>query len=404
MATFEYKGILSDTGRATKGLVEALDVKDAREQLLKKGILTQKIGPSGARGSWLKARKVFDLPTRSLMYRELGSLLKAGLPLDQAMDLLIETPELGDNATLLAGLRDKLNEGTSLAAGLQATNKKVTAFEIAVIQVGERAGTLDVVLDRLSGFLEQEQIIRERIQTALTYPAFVLILALFVAVAVLGIMLPNFQGLLEKMNVELPLLTKVVLALGEFMSRFGLILAIVIGGGIYWFVRSFRRNLGFRISADRRLFQIPIVGKAYESLINFRFSRTFALLLQGGVPVTESLVLSARASGSAWTEEEVTREAETVAGGDALADALGRVPPLAGGLPGWVRAGEASGDLPHLLESAAERYERAWERQVSRTLNLIEPILILVVGVFVLLVALAILLPILSLNQSIGAN
>lgn len=400
MATFQYKGIHSASGRSTKGLVEALDIKDAREKLKRDGVLTQKISQSG--GGKTRRGNLFDLATRSHLYRELGAMLHAGLPLDQAMNLLIETPELGDNANVLAMARDKLKEGRPLADALSESSSKVTRFEHSVIEVGERAGTLDSALDKLAEFLEREQTIRDRVKAAMVYPSVVFGFAILVAVAVLGIMLPNFQKLLDKMNVELPFITRAVIAFGDVMRWAGPILLVLLGLAAFWLWKRLESSPSFRAKLNRQLFRVPLVGGAMEALVNLRFSRTLGLLLRGGVPVTEGLSLAGRASGSPWVAELADHESTEVAGGSNLADALARIPPLSGSLPGWVRAGEASGDLPRLLDCAAERYERTWDRKVSRILDLLQPILILIVGGFVLLVALAILLPVLSLNKSIG--
>lgn len=400
MATFQYKGIETASGRSIKGLVEALDVKDAREKLKRDGVLTQKISASGA-GRKTGRGRLFDLPTRSHLYRELGAMLHAGLPLEQAMSLLVETPELGANANLLARARDQLKEGRSLADAFAETSPRVTRFEHSVIEVGERAGTLDGALDKLADFLEREQAIRERVRAAMVYPAVVFGFAILVAIAVLGIMLPNFERLLGKMNVELPWITRAVLSFGEIMRIAGPIL--LIGGALLglWFWRNWKTSGTKRASVNRKLFKLPLIGGALEALANLRFARTLGLLLRGGVSVTEGVSLAGKASGSPWVAELAEQESVAVAGGSNLADAIARIPPLAGSLPGWVRAGEASGDLPRLLDCAAERYERTWDRKVSKILDLLQPTLILFVGGFVLLVALAILLPVLSLNQSI---
>ena len=277
----------------------------------------------------------------------------------------------------------------------------MTPFETSILSVGERSGSSATVLDRLADFLEQEQNIRERIRTAMMYPLVVLGLAIVVAGVMLGVMLPNFRELLNEIgHKELPGLTRAVLAVGGFLTRWGWLLFLGLGLSIWTLFRRIRSNEAWKVAANRCLFRLPVIGQAMMSLVNLRFARSLALLTRGGVPITEGLNLAAEATGSPWIVQEMTREVVAVREGGTVGDAVSRIPPLAGSLPGWIRAGEASGDMVNLLENASERFERNWEKTVTRSLNLLEPVMILLVGVFVLIMALAILLPILSLNSS----
>jgi len=397
MKTFQYRGYTS-AGKTTRGLIEALDPKDAREKLKQQGILTQKL-EDAALGR--KRKGALDLATRALLYRELGVLLNAGLPMDQSFQLLIDTPELEPYSVRLAAARDRLTEGQTLAEALQATGKQVTAFETSVIEVGERSGSLGSTLHRLADFLEQDLAIRDRITTAMAYPIFVLGMALLVAIIMLGVMLPRFRTLLLELKVDLPWLTEAVLAVGWFAVHFGWIILLVLGIGGWFLFRRMAEDTSLKIKRDRLMHKLPLLGPAFESLVNLRFSRTLALLLEGGVPVTESLKLASEASGSPWIAAEMEPEIERVKEGGSIAESIARIPMLQSSLPGWIRAGEASGDLVNLLGNAAQRYERNWDKTVTRSLNLIEPILIMCVGTFVLIIALAILLPVLSMNQAL---
>lgn len=402
MKTFEYRGF--DAGqRACRGLVEALDLKEAREKLAQRGILAEKIGPAGARRpARLKLGEAeFGTATRAMLYREAGSLVHAGLPLANALEVMIEAPELGESRSCLAGVRDRIREGSAFAAAMAAASTAVTPFELAVIEVGERAGTLDAVLDRLAGYLEEQQRLKERIQTAMIYPAIVLALAVVVAILMLGVMIPRVAQLLRDTGVVLPLLTRVTLAAGRLALPVAVPVAAVLAVG--WFVirRQMEQDADYRILWDRRWFRLPVVGRGYTVLVNLRFARTLAVLLGGGVPLVDGIGLAGRASGSPWVGRLALGAADAVRHGRSLADAIRMIPPLGGSLPGWIQAGEASGKIEGLLEHAAVRYQQEWDRLITRSLGVLEPVLILAVGGFVLLVALSILLPILSLNRSL---
>jgi general secretion pathway protein F len=301
----------------------------------------------------------------------------------------------------LAGVRDRLREGQGLAHALAENSVEVTAFERSVIEVGERVGTLPEVLLRLAQFLDEQKKLRERILTALLYPAVVLLLAILVAVALLGFLLPWVTRMMQEAGVPLSGLTRGMLGLRAWLGPLAL-LAVTLGV-LGW--RRFRRKLQTSDEAcqrfDQRLLRWPLVGRGYAALINMRFARTLAMLLRGGVQLVEALAIAGRATGSAWTVHGTTLGAERVKHGASLAAALRTIAPLNISLPAWVQAGEAGGDLAALLEHAADRYQQQWDRLMTRTMSLIEPALILLVGVFVLLIALAILLPILSINQTL---
>lgn len=402
MATFEYKGY-TEAGRLSRGLVEALDRKEAREKLARQGIFTETVSAAGGeRRRWIRAgRGSFTLEARAMIYRELGALVKAGLPLAGTLDLLVQSPETGDHRTILASVYDRIREGESLADAMEAASSQVTPFEAAVIGVGERTGSLDTVLDRLATFLEEQQVIRERITTALIYPSMVFILAAGIGFAVLSLMVPRIGELLAETQMELPLLTRVMMAAADGISQLALP-ALAIAALVAFAVgQRWQRDASLRERMNRILYQVPVVGPTYIALVSLRFTRTLALLVRGGVQVVDALPLAGRATGSRWLWAHLEKETEAVRHGRSIADAVRNVPYLRSSLPGWVEAGEQSGDLAGLLDHAGDRYQRQWDRRVTRSLALLEPILVLLIGGFVLLIALSILLPVLSMNQQI---
>jgi general secretion pathway protein F len=393
MKTFEYKG-LNREGRPCRGLIEALTTKEARERLAGRGILAERLHPTG--------RKIrFPSQQRSMVYRELSALLGAGIPLVRALDTLIESPELAAEVSLLAGVKDRLRDGVSLAVALGDASPSVTPFERSIIEAAERSASVEIMLERLADFIEEQDAMREKVQAALFYPLIVLTAGVCVAILMLGLLLPRARGMLADGGAALPGITAFMMSLGSFLSHWGVpILVAAMFGAAYLRVRL-AKDLRFRCDWDRFLFRLPIWSRGYTILVNLRFARTFAILLRGGVPLIDGLLLSGRASGSPWVEQLSVTEAESVRHGGSLADALRRVPPLAGSLPGWVQTGEAGGSLEKMLDNAGRRYQTLWERFVSRTLRALEPILILVIGGFVLLVTLSILLPIISMTQTV---
>ncbi len=398
MKTFEYRGY-DTAGRRSRGLVEADGLKDARERLAARGILPERIETTsaggGGTGRWGRAGE------RAAIYRELASLLHAGLPVTQSLDILIESPELATLRPVLAGIRDRVREGVSPADAFDGAGA-LTPFETAVLQAGQRAGALDDSMKRLAGFLEEQDRIRSRVRSALIYPAFVGVIAIGLSILMLGFMLPAFAKIFEEARIPLPALTRFVLGSGRMAGTIGLPLLALAAAAFWIGRRRLRGSATARARVERALARLPVVSRAWTALAGMRFARTLALLLRGGVPLLESIRMAGRSTGSAWVEIEIEREAETVRHGGRLADAIRRVEPLQTTLPAWVQAGEAGGDLSGMLELAAGRCEEVWDRTLTRAMALLEPMLILVLGALVFVLALAILLPILGMNQGMG--
>jgi general secretion pathway protein F len=393
MKTYAYRGYGAG-GAACKGLVEAESPKAAREKLAKAGVLADRLSTGGARNAGLPPSR------RGVLYRELASLLKAGMPLVTALGTLLKTPDLEPSAGVLAAVRDQVREGSSLAAALKAAVADISPFEAATIDVAERTASMEKVLDQLAVFIEVQEQLRERVQRALIYPSLVLGLGVAVAVVMLGVLVPRTQQMIGS-AASLPALTSAMLLLGRILFPWGLALvpAIVL------LVAGWRRRvLGDdekRVSFNRRFFALPLVGTGYRYLVSTRFARTLGILVHSGVTLVEGVPLAGRATGSAWCERLSVKASEAIRHGQTLEAAVRAIPPFADTLPGWIAVGEASGDLSGMLEHAAERCDRRFENFLSKTLALIEPLLLLVIGAFVLLVTLAVMLPVFSLTDAV---
>jgi general secretion pathway protein F len=400
MKTYSYRGF-DQQGRARKGLVEASDTKSAREKLASDGILANKMEPAGgggARGGGAAAQRV-SASDRATVYRELGALLRAGMTAARALELLINSPESQKYQAALARVRDELQEGVSFVNALSGSIPSVTEFEKAVLIAGEHSGATWQAFDQLASVLEEQVALRDRVRTALAYPAVVVVVALIVAGGVFGFVLPQMNAFLKEMRIPLPGITRFMLGLGRWMRIWGLPIVGVIAVAGVWLGMFARRNKAFQIRLNRLMFRLPIIGKGNTILANLRFSRTLSILLHGGVSAVEGLAIAARATGSMWIDSLVDPAAEKVRHGASLSSVTRTIPPLADSMPGWIEAGEASGDLENMLAQAGERYQRAWNTFTARAMGLLEPLIVLLLGAFVLLVALAILLPILSANK-----
>ena len=402
MNTFAYRGF-DTSGKAVKGLIEALDLKEAREKLIGRGVYAEQVTKAGASRLSFSLRKKTAFPTRirSILYRELAALIKSGIPLVQALDLLIQTPDFEAQSLLLADLRDRVREGGSLADAIIGISIKIYPYETAVIEAGETSGRLEVTLERLADYLDREADLLDKIKTALMYPSIILSLSLVIIFFMLGVLLPSLGKVMREANIELPAVTRFCIAIGEYVFPIIVPLVVIAGVGVAVLISRLRTHPEWQVKRDHYLFNIPVYGRMLAPLVNLRFARTLELLLEGGVPIIEGLNLAARSTGNVWVVQMVKTEAEAVSHGKNLADAIRAVPPLGQRLGSWVAAGQVGGNLRELLGNASERFEQQWSRTTTRFLGALEPVLIIIVGALVLLFSLSILLPILKLNSSL---
>jgi len=403
MKTFEYTGY-NAAGKIQKGLIEALDKKQAREKLSSAGILAETVTPAdAAQGAGnFEFRNPFSRGVRAVFYGELASLLHAGLPLSSALEVMIRSPSLTSTRSAIAGIRDKIREGSPLAGAISDISRGIHPAETSFIAAGEKSGELQWALKNLADFMAEESKLRERVITALIYPAVIIVLALAIAVGLLGFAMPRLtQVLSAEMNVSLPLVTRIMIYLGKVFVKFGPIMLVAIGAVIFIGWRSISRSLEYKIALDRRFFSMPVIGKSYATLSALRFARTLALLLHGGLPLVESVDMAGQATGSCSIQAQCRRETEAIRNGSSLSEAVARIDPLGNFLAGIIQIGENTGALEQVLKSAEERLQNQWEQRLARIMAWFEPALILFIGVFVLLVVLSILLPILTLNRQL---
>ena len=401
MTTFAYKGY-DASGRPQSGLIEAADPKDARKRLAARGILPETLQAAGGSAARRAAPKsAFVAEVRTMFYRELAALLGSGVALVPALDVILQAPELDQARTLLAAVRDAVREGQSLRAALAAASGQVTPFEQAVVEVGERTGGMAEALARLATFLEEQEKLREKLATALLYPCVVVGLAVVIGGLVLAFMLPLVGRMFAEAHLELPVLTRALLSGGRAVGLALLLLAAAGAAGAAELRRRLRTDAELRMRVDRRLFALPLVGAGWRNLTSLRFVRVLGLLLERGVGLIESVPLAGRASGSAWLADCARRETDAMGQGKPLVEVIRGIRPLHPSLAAWVQAGEAGGNLIGLLDNAAQRFQQRWERLASRGMLVLEIGLTLAVGLFVALIALAVLLPVLQMNKGI---
>jgi len=393
MEAFRYQALDTD-GRSVSGVVQADTPRDARAQLRSRGLLPASVQRSVVH-AWARAISAGQL---SLLTRQLATLLDSGLTMEQALSALIEEAEAPLTREVLTGVKTELMAGASLAAALGGHERSFPEFYRALVRGGEESGALPRVLQHLADYLDARQALRQKTSLALLYPILVAVVATAIVAGLLVYVVPQVVQVFQQSRQALPLLTRALISLSDFLRAawpFLLLLFIGITTGV---LLALRRPV-LRRRWHAFLLRLPWLGSLIRGVDTSRFASTLAILVGGGVPLLAALASGARAMGNVVMRDAVERTTERVREGASLARALGETrnfPPL---LVHLVASGEMSGKLEQMLERAARLETQALERRLAVFLTLLEPAMILVMGAVVLLIVLAILLPIIQLNQ-----
>jgi general secretion pathway protein F len=393
MEAFRYQA-LDAAGRSVCGVVQADTPRDARAQLRGRGLLPSEVKKNTAY-SWARGISAAQL---SLLTRQLATLLDSGLTMEQALCALIEEAEVPQTREVLSGVKSELMAGASLAAALGGHERSFPEFYRALVRGGEESGALPKVLQHLADYLDARQALRQKTSLALLYPILVAVVATAIVTGLLVYVVPQVVQVFQQSRQTLPLLTRGLIGLSDFLRMawpFLLLIFVLIAIGAHMALR--RPPVRSRWHAF--LLRLPSLGTLIRGVDTSRFASTLAILVGGGVPLLAALASGARAMSNVVMRQAVERATERVREGASLARALGetrKFPPL---LVHLVASGEMSGKLEQMLERAARLETQALERRLAVFLTLLEPVMILVMGAVVLLIVLAILLPIIELNQ-----
>jgi len=405
MAAFQYVAI-NPKGITQKGIIEADSPKEARRMLRDQGLTPLEMTFAQQKITNFKIR-AFGKPSVStkelaLMTRQLATLLTAGLPLEEVLAAVAEQTEKSRTKGLILSVRSKVLEGHALASALRDYPEAFSALYCSTVAAGEKSGHLDIVLQRLADYTEQQFHMRQKIQQALIYPS----VMIFVALGILGFLLeyvvPKMISVYSNIGQALPAMTSVLIAISTNLKSLGIYILIVIAISVFFFRRSMKNNLKFRTRVHQLFLQIPIIGNAIKVVNTARFSRTFAILSSAGVPVLEAMSISSKLITNLPIRATVEEAANRVREGANISLALKQTryfPPMSIHL---IASGEASGQLENMLERAANNQDGEISRLIETTLALFEPAIILVMGAMVLFIVLAILLPIFQLDQFTG--
>lgn len=400
MATFEYQAI-NVKGQNIKGSFEADTIKLARQQLKSKELTLLEIEEvhkkehSGNR-SMLSQR----ISMRQLAHitRQLAALLGSGLSIDEALGITAKQLDSAKAKRILLGVRGRILEGQSLAQACSAFPSTFLPLYRATVEAGESSGKLDQVLQRLADYISDKGQLHSKLQMAMIYPMMLTSVSLLVVIGLLAYVVPEITSVFNKMGGELPTITKLLIACSDFFKHYGLVLLIVVTGlsmGFKMLMRLPEPRMRFHLF----ILNMPFVSRFSKGMNTARFTRTLAILTNSGVELLQALQISSQVLTNNAMQKAVEAASIRVREGQSLNKAMeasGLFPPVTIHL---VASGEASGQLPKMLASAADDQERDIQALTEMTLGLFEPILILIMGLVVLAIVLAILLPIFEMNQ-----
>jgi general secretion pathway protein F len=408
MPVFEYKA-LSAAGKPVQGLKEAESPRTLRASLKREGVfLTEVLGEQQQQAQqarevnvrrWVGGRVGAD--DLAIMTRQLAVLVHAGIPLIEALNALVEQVEHERLKRVLSDVKQRVNEGASLADALAVHAKVFSTLYVNMIRAGESSGALDVVLVRLADFTESQARLRSKVMGALTYPAAMGVVGGAIMLVLFAVVIPKITKIFEDTQVTLPWTTKVLMAFSTFVSTWWWALVLLAVAGAWGFLRWKETPAG-RARWDRFKLTVPIFGRLIRTIAIGRFSRTLATLLKSGVPLLSAMDIVKNIVGNVRLAEVIEQARTAIAEGESIAAPLkrsGEFPPL---VHHMVAIGERSGSLEEMLGNVADAYEDQVETTVAALTSLMEPLMIVLMGAVVTFIVFSVLMPILQINTLAG--
>ncbi len=403
MGAFEYVA-MDQSGKQTKGLLEGDTPRHVRQLLRDRNLLpvsvTEVAQREARRQRSFSFRRGMSSGELALITRQLASLSQSGLPLEEALLAVSQQNDQPRTKSILLGVRSKVMEGHTLADGFSEYPQAFPELYRATVAAGEQSGHLDVVLERLADYTEARQELRQRVTNAMVYPIALVVMAVAIISFMLATVVPKIVGVFENTAAELPALTSGLIATSDFLRAYWLIVIIGLAalGYATWFVLQ---KDGPRRRYHAALLRMPIVGRLTRGVNTARFTRTLSILAGSGVPILESLKISAEVIENLPMQDAVMEATLRVREGGSISRSLATsklFPPM---MIHLISSGEAGGRLEEMLSRAAAGQEREVDGLIAALLGILQPLLIIIMGAIVLTIVLAILLPIFEINNLI---
>lgn len=405
MSAFAYQA-LDAKGRRKEGMIEADSARQARQALRDQGLTplalteaVEQVRQQTQSRSWLQPR--ISTSELALLTRQLATLVAAALPIEEALKAVAQQTEKAKLSTLIAAVRTKVLEGHSLADGLSAFPSIFDQLYRAMVAAGEKSGHLDTVLDRLADYTEQRQQMKSKLLQAMIYPIILTLVAISVIAILLATVVPKVVEQFIHMKQQLPFSTRFLMAASDLVRDYGLWFLLLTAIGLVSWGSWVKKPLNRR-HYHAMLLRLPVIGRVSRGLNTARFARTLSILNSSAVPLLDGMRISGEVLSNDEAKIRVAEAAERVREGASLRASLEQTklfPPM---MLHMIASGERSGELDNMLERAADNQDREFESQVNIALSIFEPALVVSMAVIVLFIVLAILQPILQLNNMIG--
>jgi general secretion pathway protein F len=400
MPAYKFEA-LDAAGKPKSGLLEADNARAARAQLRGQHLVPLDVTPvvsqSAHAGRFRIGGRVFNATGLAIWTRQLAGLVGSGLPLERALTALTDESEDPKQRELLAHLRAEVNAGSPFARALGSAPREFDDVYRAVVGAGEQTGQLGVVLEKLADDLEERQALKAKLIGAALYPAIVSLVAIVIVIFLVTYVVPQVASVFAGSKRALPFLTTAMLELSAFVRGWGWLLALAIAAAVATLL-SMRRNEAFRERFDALWLTLPLVGRLSRGYNAARFAGTLAMLAGAGVPILKSLQAAAETLSNRAMRADAVAALVQVREGAPLAAALSGKKRFPGLLAMFARLGEQTGQLPVMLARAAAQLGTEVQRRAMALATILEPLLIVVMGVVVMLIVLAVLLPIIQLN------
>ena len=406
MPAYQFEA-LDAQGAPRKGVIEADSAKSARNMLRTQLLVPLSVDAvmgdaAGQKKSWaqteLFSSKAFSSTMLAVWTRQLAGLLGAGLPLERALTALADEAEDDKQRNVVAALRAEVNAGSSFAKALGQHPREFSDIYRAVVSSGEASGHLATVLEKLADDLEDSQALKAKLIGASLYPAIVTLIAIVIVIFLVTYVVPQVAGVFAGSKKALPLLTQIMLGISAFVRSWGIYVGIALVLGAFGAVYA-RKIDSIRLQMDAAWLRLPVIGKLSRSFNAARFASTLAMLAGAGVPILKALQAAAETLNNRAMRAEALDAHTLVREGAPLASALAQKKNFPGLIAMFARLGEQTGELPAMLQRAAKQLSGEVQRRAIALATILEPLLIVAMGVVVLLIVLAVLMPIIQLNQ-----
>lgn len=404
MATYKYVA-KSSNGQTAKGTVEAKDSKEAVEVLRKKELIIvtleplKKIKGQPTQVHTTKRVKADDLVIFS---RQLSTVVEAGIPLVNALDIIAEQMEKVDLQNRIVKIRDDVEAGASLSEAMSKDKGFFSTFFVSMVKAGESSGKLDEILERLAVYLEKASSLQKKVTSAMIYPIIVSFMSISITLLLLLKVIPVFKDIYSGFDAKLPVPTQILIVTSDFLMKYFFVMCVISGIAVYVISRYAKTTKGRRLF-DRILVKTPIFGPIVRRVAISKFTRTFATLVKSGVPILNSLDIVGKTAGNILIEEAVENVKNNVRDGENIATPLSKVPIFPPMVVRMINVGEKTGELEKMLTKVSDFYDVQVDAAVSGLTSLIEPILIAFLGIVVGGIVICMFLPILQISSIIKA-